>query len=145
VSRRSLVVVVSALLSACTAFRGSTKPRVYGSPVAALDCAAASLEAVGFQVQGREVGAPSMERLTPGRRAMDLLARNESRATGTLAYVRVLVGIADSTPAYNLRTFGFSTSLDGTERSAVQHDQGVEAVVSQCGAIRTTAAMERPR
>ena len=135
--RSLLRVLVASALTGCAAMRQPATPgSVYGTIDAALDCAQETLERKGFQVQGEDVGARSYERLVPGRRKTEVLGRQRSVGTNELAYVRVAAYLADSTPTFRLKAQGFTTTLDGTDRPAVLHEQGVAAVVSGCGATR---------
>ena len=124
-----------ALLGACV-HASSQRPAaiVFGSESSALDCAESVLRDKGFQVQGRDVGAANYFRNAPVRRNNSLLARQDDVVSGTIAYVQVVVALADSTPTYKLGASGFSSSLDGTEKSSVLDDIGVAALVSRCGA-----------
>jgi len=135
--RALTVLVLASAVTGCSAFtRPATPGRVFGTAELALNCAQDALERTGFQVQGDDVGARSYERLVPGRRDSSVLGRQRSTATNELAYVRVVTVLADSTPTYRLRASGFTTSLDGTDKTSTLHEQGVGSVVGRCGATR---------
>ena len=122
-------------LPACASLRRPAPPREYQTPAAALDCAETVLESSGFQVQGDDVGARSYERMVPGRRETSLRARQNSGVTGEIGYVS-----AGTTPresgTYILWVTGVSTRTDGTEVTSLLHEQGVNAVITKCGATR---------
>jgi hypothetical protein len=124
-----------ATLTGCLSLRQSAAPIRYVSAAAALDCAEGVLERSGFQVQGDDIGARSFERMVPGRRDTDLLARQNNGATGEIGYVRVLATLGDS-GSYYLRATGVTTRADGTEIRSVLHEQGLSAVLIKCGATR---------
>lgn len=124
-----------ATLAGCMSLRRSTPPVRYLSATAALDCAEGVLERSGFQVQGDDVGARSYQRMLPGRRETDLLARQNNGTTGEIGYVRVVATAGDS-GSYYLRATGVTTRSDGTDIPSVLHEQGVNAVLGKCGAIR---------
>ena len=122
-------------LAACTSIRRSSPPVRYATPAAGLDCAENVLERSGFQVQGSDVGARSYERMLPGRRDTDLLARQNNGATGEFGYVRVVATLGDS-GKYLLRATGVTTRADGTDTPSLLHEPGVNAVLTKCGAVR---------
>lgn len=124
-----------ALLGACVHAGSQQAPaRIFGSASLALDCAESVLRDKGFQVRGLDVGAGSYYRNDPVRKTNSLLARMDDVTSGTIAYVNVAVALADSTPTYTLRASGFSSSMDGTEKSSVLDDIAIATLVSQCGA-----------
>ena len=132
---RALQLLVLTSMAGCAVFmRPPTPGRVYATPDAALDCAEDALERTGFQVQGDDIGAGSYQRNAPGRRATELLGRQWT--TNEIAYVNVVAVRADSTPTYRLSASGFSTAVDGTAKSGVLQEQGINAVVNRCGATR---------
>ena len=122
-------------LAACTSVRRSPPLVRYATPAAGLDCAENVLERSGYQVQGDDVGARSYERMVPGRRDTVLLARQNNGITGEFGYVRVVATLGDSAK-YLLRTTGVTTRVDGTDTPSLLHEQGVNAVLTKCGAIR---------
>ena len=129
----SMLFILS--LAACASSRRSPTPARYATPAAALDCAEEVLEKSGFQVQGEDVGARSYERMLPGRRATDLLARQNNGATGEIGYVRVVTSLGES-GQYSLRATGVTTRADGTDTPSLLHEHGVNAVLTKCGATR---------
>ena len=122
-------------LAACSSLRRSARPVSYATSASALDCAEGVLERSGFQVQGDDVGARSFERMVPGRRETDLLARQNNGATGEIGYVRVVATLGDS-GSYFLRATGVTTRADGTDIPSLLHEQGLNAVLTKCGATR---------
>lgn len=126
-------------LAACTSLRRSSPAVRYATPAVALDCAQNVLERSGFQVQGDDVGARSYEGMVPGRRETELLARQNNGITGEIGYVRVRATLGDS-GLYLLRTTGVTTRADGTDTPSILHEQGVNAVLTKCGAIRLIGA-----
>ena len=129
----SLLCVLT--VTACTSLRRSSPLVRYATPAAALDCAENVLERSGFQVQGSGVGARSYDRMLPGRRDTDLLARQSNGTTGEFGYVRVVATLGDS-GTYLLRATGVTTRADGTDTPSLLHEQGVNEVLTKCGAIR---------
>jgi len=134
--RISHLLGVIATIGCAAMSRSSSPGPAFATPAAALDCAEDVLEHAGFQVQGDDVGAASYQRMVPGRRATDLLARQRNGVTGEIGYVRVEVIHADSAASYRLRANGVTTSADGTDKPSLLHEQGVGAVVAKCGATR---------
>ena len=122
-------------LGACTLLRRSSPPVLYATPAAALDCAVNVLERSGFQVQGDDVGARSYEHNVPGRHETSLRARQTNGITTEIGYVSVYASLGDSS-RYILRVTGVSTRADGTETASLLHEQGVNAVLTKCGALR---------
>lgn len=128
-------LLCAATLAGCASLHRSAPAVRYATATEALDCAEGVLERSGFQVQGDDVGARSFERMVPGRRETDLLARQNNGATGEIGYVRVVATAGDS-GRYFLRATGVTTRADGTDVPSVLHEQGVNAVLGKCGAIR---------
>ena len=119
-------------MGACTSLR-SSPPVLYATPAAALDCAENVLERSGFQVQGDDVGARSWEHNVPGRRETSLRARQSNGITSEIGWVSAYASPRDS--SYVLRVTGISTRADGTETPSLLHEQGVNAVLTKCGAL----------
>lgn len=133
--RRWLNALAVVGLAGCTTLTRSRSPEVsFASSDAALDCAQEILERSGFQVQGDDIGAASLQRNIPGRRATELFAVQENGVTHETGTVRV-VTFADS-GSYRLRVYGRTWGADGTETRSLLHKQGVDAVVVTCGAAR---------
>ena len=122
-------------LAACASLRRSSPAVLYETPAAALDCAENVLEHSGFQVQSDDVGARSFEHNVPGRRETSLRARQTNGITKEIGYVSVYASPGDSS-RYILRVTGVSTRADGTETPSLLHEQGVNAVLTKCGALR---------
>ena len=130
-------------LGACTSLRSSSPPILYATPAAALDCAEGVLERSGFQVQGDDVGARSWEHNLPGRRETMLRARQNSGTTSEIGWVSVYASPGDSS-RYMLLVSGASTRTDGTQISSLLHEQGVNAVLTKCGARRNVGTASVP-